>query len=284
MQTFFNQATLSYNGNTITSNIVQGELIEVLSAEKTSTATSYELGDAVTYAVSIVNTGTTPYTGVTVTDNLGGFEFNETTVYPLEYVNGSARLFINGVLQPAPVTEAGPPLVFSGISIPAGGNAVLVYTATVNSFASPAAGSSINNTATLSGAGITAPVVASETITASEEPVLDISKSLNPTSVPENGQLTYTFVISNYGSAPAEATDNLTVTDNFDPILNPITVTYNGTVWEEGTNYTYDEATGSFATLEGQITVPAATYTQDTTTGQWVTTPGTATLTVTGTV
>ena len=61
--------------------------------------------------------------------------------------------------------------------------------------------------------------------------------------------------------------DNLVVTDNFDPILNPISVTYNGTAWAEGINYTYDETTGQFATTAGQITVPAATYTQDPATG-----------------
>ncbi len=284
MQTFYNQATLSYNGGSTTSNIVQGELVEVLSAEKTSTATSYEPGDTVTYAVSIVNSGTAPYNSVTVTDDLGGFDFNGTTVYPLDYVEGSVRLFVNGLLQTAPVVSAGPPLVFSGINVPAGGDAVLVYSATVNNFAPLGSGSEINNTVTLSGAGITTPVTANEIITASIEPVLTISKTLNPTTVPENGQLTYNFIISNFGATAAELSDNLVVTDNFDPILNPISVTYNGTAWAEGINYTYDETTGQFATTAGQITVPAATYTQDPVTGEWIVTPSTSTLTVTGTV
>ena len=51
-----------------------------------------------------------------------------------------------------------------------------------------------------------------------------------------------------------------------------------------GTGYTYDEATGQFATVPGIITVPAATYTQDPVTGEYTTTPGLATLTVTGTI
>ena len=42
--------------------------------------------------------------------------------------------------------------------------------------------------------------------------------------------------------------------------------------------------TGTFATQEGQITVPAATFTQDATTGEWTVTPGAGTLTVTGTI
>lgn len=284
MQTFFNQATLTYNGNTVSSNIVQGELIKVLSAAKTATADSYEPGDTVTYVVSIVNTGTTPYNGITVTDDLGGYEFNGTTVYPLDFIEGSVRLFVNGILQAIPAVTSGPPLVISGINIPAGGNAVLVYSTTVTPFAPLGTGASINNTATLSCTGITTPITAEETLPFSEEPALAITKALTPTSVPENGQLTYTFVISNYGATDAVATDDIVVTDTFNPILNPITVTYNGTVWEEGTDYTYNETTGLFTTVAGQITVPAATYTQDPATGEFIITPGTSTLTVTGNV
>ena len=74
------------------------------------------------------------------------------------------------------------------------------------------------------------------------------------------------------------------VTDTFNPILNPISVTYNGATWTEGVNYTYSETTGEFATLPGQITVPAATYTQDPESGIITETPGFAIITVTGTV
>ena len=101
--------------------------------------------------------------------------------------------------------------------------------------------------------------------------------------ITDNSTLTYTFVIENTGNTPALATDNVVLTDTFDPILNPITVTYEGTLWTVGTNYTYNTATGAFATLPGQITVPAATFTQNTD-GTWAVTPGRATLTVSGTV
>jgi oligopeptide transport system substrate-binding protein len=46
--------------------------------------------------------------------------------------------------------------------------------------------------------------------------------------------------------------------------------------------YTYDEATGEFATANGVLSIPAATYTQDETTGEWRMTPGSVTLVVTG--
>ncbi len=284
MPTFFNQATLPYNGNTVSSNIVQGELVEVLSAAKTATSSTYEPGDTVAYIISIVNSGTAPYTGLTVTDNLGETEFNETTVYPLEYTEGSARYYVNGVLQAAPATASGPPLVFTGINVPAGGNAIIVYETTVNAFAPLGSDAEVTNTVTITGPGLTNPVTAEETVAASTESVLAITKSLSPSSVAENGQLTYTFVISNYGSTPAVVTDNIFITDIFNPILNPISVVYNGTTWEENVNYTYDETTGTFTTVAGQITVPAATYEQDEVTGEWTVTPGTSTLTVTGTV
>ncbi|MBQ4165305.1 MAG: hypothetical protein IJD85_03185, partial [Oscillospiraceae bacterium] len=194
------------------------------------------------------------------------------------------RYFVNGVLQPAPAVTAGPPLVISGLTVPAGGNAIVVYEATANTFAPLGDGASITNTAVITGTGITNPVTVQETITADSTARLTITKALSPETVTENGELTYTFTIQNYGSTPIVATDNATVTDTFNPILNPIAVTFNGAAWTEGVNYTYNEATGEFATIPSQITVPAATYTQDPATGEWLVQPGSVVLRVAGTV
>ena len=121
-------------------------------------------------------------------------------------------------------------------------------------------------------------------MTAAEGASLGITKALSPVTVSENGEITYTFVISNYGNAAVTSADNAAVLDTFDPRLENITVTYNGTAWTAGTEYTYDEASGVFTTAAGQITLPAATYTQDPVTGAWSITPAEVTLTVTGTV
>lgn len=284
MATFFNQATLTYNGNTINSNIVTGELVEVVSATKTALSGDYGIGDTVSYAVNITNTGTQAFNDLTITDTLGAYAFNETTLVPLTYVDGSVRYFIDGVLQPAPTITDGPPLVISDITVPAGANVTVIYSARVNEFAPLGTDAEITNTATVTGGGISSDVTAQSTIPAGTGTALTITKSLNPTTVVDNGQLTYTFVIQNTGNEPAVATDNLSITDTFDPILDITSVIFNGTPWTEGTNYTYDETTGLFTTIPGQITVPAATYTQDPTTGAFVITPGTVTLTVTGTV
>jgi uncharacterized repeat protein (TIGR01451 family) len=283
MATFYNQATLSYNGNVVNSNITSGELLEVLSITKTAVSANYRAGGNVTYVISIVNSGTVPYAGLVVTDNLGAYPFGEQTLTPLTYVDGSVHYFINGVEQAAPLVDAGPPLTISAVTIPAGGNATLVYEADVNSVAPLGVGGSIVNEVTLSGGSIT-PVSATETVTPDGDPVLSISKSVSPAVVVDNGQITYTFIIQNQGNTEAIATDNVVITDTFDPILSDLAVTVNGAPFVAGTDYTYDPATGVFATLAGRITVPAATYEQDATTGVVITTPGVTVVTVTGTV
>lgn len=284
MATFTNQATLTYNGVTTDSNIITGQLLEVLSATKTAVSAVYSSGDDVTYVISIINSGTVGFTGLTVTDDLGSYDFNGTQLTPLTFIAGSVRYYINGELQAAPAVTAGPPLVISGINVPAGGNALIIYEASSNQYAPLDVEGTIVNEAIISGGGLTTALTASETIAAEGAPALTITKSLTPQTVTENGQLTYTFTIQNSGNTPALATDNVTLTDTFDPILDPINVTFEGTVWTEPTNYTYDPTTGVFTTVPGLITVPAATYTQDPVTGAWRITPGVSTLVVTGTV
>lgn len=283
MAQFTNQAQLSYNNETVTSNVVVGQLREVLSATKTAVNGSYRTGETVTYAVNLINSGTAAVTGLTLTDDLGAYSPETGTTYvPLTYVDGTVRYFINGVQQTAPTVTAGNSLVLAGITVPAGGNTTILYDALVNGYANPTATGSLTNTVTVTGDGIT-PLTATATLPSDVRPGLSITKSISPVPVVENGTLTYTFLIENTGSTAADGTGNLTVTDTFQPTLQGITVTLNGTTLTEGTDYTYNETTGVFATVPGRITVPAATYAQGTD-GVWVTTPGTATLTVSGTI
>lgn len=284
MQTFTNQATLSYNDVVVNSNITVGQLLATLSMTKTAVRDEYEQNGDVTYVVSIVNAGSTAFTGLTLTDDLGAYPFDMSTLYPLTYQADSLRYFINGILQSTPAIASTQPLTINGITVPAGGNAIIVYEAAANAFAPLGEEDSILNTVTLTGGGLSAPLTANETVTPVAGPLLCITKSLSPAAVAENGQITYTFLIQNRGSAAAVAADNVVMTDTFMPILDNITVTLNGDVLAEGTDYTYDETTGAFATLPGVITVPAATFTQNPDTGAWSATPGTAVLTVNGTV
>ena len=279
MAIFTNQATLTYTGGSANSNIAVGEILEVLSADKTAVSGTYQVGELVTYVITIRNTGSAAFTNLTVSDDLGGG-----TNAPLTYQGGTVLYFVNGVLQAAPAVTPGAPLVFSGITVPAGGDAVIVYQAQVNAFAPPLSGGTITNTVTITGGGLTAPVTATETVTVAVGPAISITKTITPAQVADNGRVTYTFLIQNSGNEALVATDDAVITDTFDPILTDLVVTLNGAPLALGTGYTYDETTGQFATVPGIITVPAATFTQDPVTGAYTAAPGLATLTVTGTI
>ena len=251
---------------------------------QTALNSNYEPGDNVTYVINIVNSGTAALTGLTLKDDLGAYTLDANTHVPLTYVEDTIQYFINGVSQASPVVTIAGGLSVTGLSVPAGGNTTLLYETKVNDYANPTALSTITNTANLSGDSLYNDLSASATITAAATTNLSISKSVCPDSVVENGQLTYTFVIQNTGSLAAQASDNVVISDTFDPILNPITVTFDNVTWTVGTNYSYDTTTGVFNTIAGQITVPAATYTQNPATGIWTLTPGVSVLKVTGTV
>ena len=282
MAIFSNQATLTYNGISTNSNIAYGEILDVVSVTKTAIEQAYTIGELVTYVISVTNTSASALTGITLTDDLGGYTFGGGTVYPLVYEDGSATLFIDGIPQSDPAVTAGPPLTFTGVNIPAGGNAILVYQARVGSYATPSEDGEITNTVTVTGTG--EPVSASETVVSGAVPLISILKSISPARVVDNDRVTYTFVIQNSGNRALVATDDSVITDVFDPVLSALTVTFNGQTWTEGVQYEYDESTGTFQTVPGAVTVDAATYTQDPVTGEYSTTPGISTLVVTGTI
>lgn len=284
MATFTNRATLTYNDNVTSSNIVTGEITEILSAKKTSLIDCYYNESEIVYVISLINSGTTPLTDLTVTDNLGAYTFGTSTVVPLTYVDGSTSYFVNGIQQTDPTVTVTDSLSVAGITIPASSNGMIIYRVNVNEYAPLDETGSIVNTATVSGQGLVETITASETVTACTLPQLEITKALSPTVVNDNGQITYTITLLNYGNTEATAADNVTVTDTFNPILSNISVLLDDAALTVNTDYTYDTTTGAFATTTGRITVPAATFTQDTTTGAYTVTPGTATLVITGTV
>ncbi len=286
MATVFNQASLSFGGVVTNSNTTQNEVVEALALTKTAASADYGAGDGITYVVSMVNTGTAAYTGVTLTDDLGRVTPAAGAAYtPLTYVDGSLLYYVNGVLQttgiPTASTATGE-LVISGIDVPAGGNITIIYEARANGAAPLDTAGTITNTVTSGGT----PVALSDdaVIAARAEANLSITKSVSPAVVSGTGEVTYTILLQNTGNTAVDATDDLVVSDVFNPALTGLTANLDGTALVLGTGYTYDETTGAFATLPGTITVPAATYTRDAATGVVTTTPGVATLTITGTV
>lgn len=284
MAQFTNQAQLNYNGITKNSNIAVGELRETLTAAKTALRTVYSRNDTITYVLSYANSSQNAVGPITVTDNLGAYSFGTGTVVPLEYTEGSLKVYTNGVLQTSPTATSGPPLVISGITIPANGNAVIVYETKLTEYAPLNIDAQIINTVTASGTSLGNAITATETVTAAEAPELSITKSVSPVPVSDGEVLTYTFVIQNYGNTPATASDNVVLSDTFNPVLSDITAVLDSRTLVNTTDYTYNSTTGVFNTTAGVITVPAATFTQDATSGAVIVTPGVATLTISGTV
>lgn len=281
MATFYNQARLSLGGTVTNSNITEGEIVSGLTLTKTAASADYGPGDGITYVVTIVNAGTTEYTDITLTDNLGRFTPpGGPEVVPLTYVPGSVLYYIDGVIQPAPVVDANGELQISGITVPAGGNVTVIYEARANEYAPLGASAAITNVARAEGTACDLSDTA--TVPTRDEPNLTISKSVCPPVITCSGEVTYTIVVQNTGNTAVVATDNLIISDTFNPILTDITVTLNGELLNMGTGYSYNEETGEFATLPGAVSVPAATYVRDNETGLITTTPGVAVITITG--
>ena len=87
MAQFTNQATLSYNGSVVNSNVAVGEILEALSAQKTAVRETYVAGDTITYVISLRNAGAAAWTGLTVSDEPGAYASGTPgeTISPLEY-------------------------------------------------------------------------------------------------------------------------------------------------------------------------------------------------------
>ena len=285
MATFYNQATLSYGGNTVSSNTTEAELLSGLTLTKTAITDAYTAGGSIVYAITVSNMGGGAYTDLTVKDNLGAYDLvGGGTAIPLDYVDGTLLYYLNGVLQPTPTVTSVGNLEISGIDLPANSTATFIYEAMANEFAPMAAGSTITNTSSTDGGAGVGIITDNATVGIRATTQLTIAKAVCPAVITDNDTVTYTIIVQNLGNTPVVATDGVIISDVFNPVLTGITVTLDGVELDVGTGYTYNVATGEFATVDGVVTVPAATYTQDPTTGAVTTVPGVTVLTVSGTV
>jgi uncharacterized repeat protein (TIGR01451 family) len=203
-----------------------------------------------------------------------------TGVTPLSYV-GPAILLIDGVysgsIEP---TVAPQSIVFSVPALAPGARAQILYRARINAYAPLNETATILNTATVSAAGMNTPVSDNNVIEVDQYASITVTKSMSPAVVVDGDTLTYTFVISNYGNAPA---DNIVLRDAFDPAPQGITVQLDG-VTQHTTAYTYVDGLLIYpaAGAATPLALPAATITQDAATGVVTLTPSSVTVTVTG--
>lgn len=280
MATIINQANLTYTYGTTTasvqSNPAVAERIEAITIEKRVLAQAYRAHTALTYLITVQNNGAAQLQNLAVTDDLGAFtaEGAADPIVPLTYA-GPAALYIDGVFSEAPdaaVGESG--VTFTIPSLPAGSNALIVYTAAVNASAPLSQGSEITNTASVALTGENAS--ASATVPVGAYADVTIEKQMSPDPIGTGEQMTVTFTIRNAGNIAAT---DLVLTDDFPVPLSDVAVTVNGASF---TDFTFENdrlvLPASAATT---LTVPAATFP----TGEnGAATPGLLTVVLTGTI
>lgn len=258
-----NQARLTYlyggsSRGTAISNVATATVEDALEATKTSLETAYRANDEITYIITVANNCCAGDADITVTDNLGSYTPAGCPgpVTPLTYV-GPASLYVDGVLSTALQVDSGDSQVeFTVPDLPSGSNAIIIYKAQVNGFAPLAAGSSIENKATLSMTGAcTQTAEVTDTIGVAAYADVSIVKSMNTCQGGCNA-ITYTFELYNSGNAPAT---NVVLTDLFDPVPAITGITVNGEA-VEATEYTFTGGTLTLpaATSAQTVTVPAA--------------------------
>ena len=281
MATILNQANLTYTYGTTTatvaSNLAETEWNSALSAEKRALEDSYRAGSTLTFMISLQNGSAVPIENLTITDDLGAFTpaGASSPVVPLTFT-GHATLYTDGTFSEELTPETVPEGVkFTIPEIPANTDALLVYQATVNSFAPLAVGSEITNTVSI---GDTEPLIASATVPVAQYADVTIEKEMTPNPITDGGTLSMTFTIENRGNV--EATD-LSLTDDLPLSLSDLAVTVNGA---PSTDFTLDASKFTLPSgTQGTLSVPAATFTQDET-GAICVNPGVLTIEVSGTV
>ena len=135
---------------------------------------SYGAGDSISYVVTLTNNGASTVDAITLTDDLGAYLpiVGTAEVTPLSYVDGSLLYYVNGTATVPPTVTTTAPLVFDGISIPAGGNVTLIYETLANEYAPLSSASVITNTVTT--AGTVEPITASGTVAVRDEALLSL--------------------------------------------------------------------------------------------------------------
>ena len=286
--TLNNQATVSYTyagaaaPNVANSNITSTLLLDPysLSAVKTAVFATFREGDRLAYLLPIRNTGTGTLYTVSISDDLG----NGGATDPMNYVPDTAYLYADGVLTPVTptVTAAGITFVLPNPLLP-GADILLIYGVSVNADLSDTVTSIVNTAAVTARGGstdgtlIAADPAPSAEVTREEYASLSVYKQADRTTVQVGDTLTYTFTLTNTGTADATG---VTLTDTFPTgfSITSVSLTVNGdTVVLPAGSYTVDAATNT-------LTVPGGTGAPITVPAMSGGVPGVAAVSVTGTV
>jgi len=139
MAVFSNKANLKYNGKSIDSNTVYGNMPSSALLTKHHVESDYASGSTITYIINIVNISDAALTDISLV---------------------TIMFYLDGIMQPAPPLSSDGELTVNNLTIPSGSVATIIYQTTV-AVLTPV---SITNTVTLSGDGLPSEISASDTI------------------------------------------------------------------------------------------------------------------------
>jgi uncharacterized repeat protein (TIGR01451 family) len=176
-------------------------LIPALAITKTATASTTTPGSTVGFTITVADTGQTPYSGITVTDPLGGV-LNDGI-----YDNNSA------IASSGSVSYTSPTLTWTGDLIP-GATATITFSVTVNN---PDTGDKrLTNTVMTAATGSNCPAGSTDpacTATVIDLiPALTITKTATVSSTTPGSTVGYTITVADTGQTPyagAQVTDTL---------------------------------------------------------------------------
>jgi large repetitive protein len=172
-------------------------------------------GDVLTYRLTITNTGTLAATDETVTDDLSAVLAHATWNDSASASSGSTSL-------------VGSTLNWFGISIPAGGSAVLTFSVTLDTTGWTAGQTDLPNTAIEVNSTNCSSIASATSDCSTDTTVITgtdvrITKAVNPSTIPggASSAVGYTIVVSNDGTGTTNG--HVLVTDNDFPAFYSIT-------------------------------------------------------------
>lgn len=158
---------------------------------------TFNVGDTISFIVTIKNTGVGYFSGLRVLDNFGGVDY-------IEYVSGSGAIYKNGSIE-KPETISCVPLVFSLTPLLPNESVILTYLCKVRNNI-PLSVQNINSSVEVTGYTNNSTItnVASVIINRAKTAELKIVKSASTTSVVSGEIFSYYLTIENEGLVDAE--------------------------------------------------------------------------------
>lgn len=158
---------------------------------------TFNVGDTISFIVTIKNTGVGYFSGLRVLDNFGGVNY-------IEYVSGSGAIYKNGSIE-KPETISCVPLVFSLTPLLPNESVILTYLCKVRNNI-PLSVQNINSSVEVTGYTNNSAItnVASVIINRAKTAELKIVKSASATSVVSGEIFSYYLTIENEGLVDAE--------------------------------------------------------------------------------